>query len=291
MNTQSPPQVPLLDLDLLRTLLAIAEAGSFSAAAAEVLRTPSAISMQVKKIEELLGRPVFIRDSRSVTLTADGERLVEHARRMLSLNRDVMAQFVDPCLVGEVRLGAPDDAVEGHLTEALKLFACSHPGVVMNVVVDGTDRLIERIHARQLDIAVISCQPDTVFAEPLFNEQLVWAMRKGGVAAEQNPLPISVWEEGCVWRKYATEGLQAQGREYRVAFLSAYLAGQKAAILADLAIAPIPRSALGGEVVEARRELNLPPLPEYMRGMMVIDDPAPPVQAAADHLRASFANY
>lgn len=291
MNTHAQPQVPLLDLDLLRTLLAIADSGSFSAAAAQVLRTPSAISMQVKKIEDLLGRPVFIRDSRSVALTADGERLVEHARRMLALNRDVMAQFIDPGLVGEVRLGAPDDAVEGHLPDALKRFACTHPGVAVNVVIDGTSRLIERVNARQIDIAVISCQPGDSRAEPLFSEQLVWAMRKGGVAAEQNPIPISVWEEGCVWRKYATEGLEAQGRRYRVAFLSAHLAGQKAAILADLAIAPIPRSALGGDVIEARADLDLPPLPEYMRGMMVVDDPAPPVQAAADHLRASFANY
>ena len=255
MNTHALPQEPLLELDLLRTLIAIADFGSFSAAATQVLRTPSAVSMQVKKLEEVLGRQVFIRDSRSVALTADGERVVEHARRMLALNRDVVAQFIDPGLVGEVRIGAPDDAVEGHLTDALKRFACSHPAVMVNVVVDGSNRLIERIQARQIDIAVISCRHDTSFAEPLFSEQLVWAMRKGGVAAEQDPLPISVWEEGCVWRKYATEGLDAQGRDYRVAFLSAQLAGQKAAIMADLAIAPIPRSALGGDVVEFSKRL------------------------------------
>ena len=99
MNKPFTPTIPLLDLDLLKTLVAIAETGSFSAAAGVVFRTPSAISMQVKKMEELLGRPVFQRDSRSVELTADGAFLLEHARRMLALNRDAVARFVQPDVV------------------------------------------------------------------------------------------------------------------------------------------------------------------------------------------------
>ena len=108
MNVRVQPNIPLLELDHLRTLVAIAETGSFSGAAAAVYRTPSAISMQVKKVEDLLGRALFVRDSRSVSLTADGEFLLEHARRMLAQNREAMALFVAPDLKGVVRLGSTE---------------------------------------------------------------------------------------------------------------------------------------------------------------------------------------
>ncbi len=101
MNASVQPTLPLIELDLLKTLVAIAETGNFSAAAEAVFRTPSAVSMQVKRLEELLGRPVFKRDSRSVTLTGDGEMLLVHARRVLAMNRELVAPvvFVLPIIV------------------------------------------------------------------------------------------------------------------------------------------------------------------------------------------------
>jgi DNA-binding transcriptional LysR family regulator len=109
------------------------------------------------------------------------------------------------------------------------------------------------------------------------------------VAAEREPLPVSVWEEGCVWRKAGIDGLERQGRAWREAFKSAHISGQRAAILADLAVAPIPASSLGGRIVEAAPRHGLPRLPEYALGMLVAKDAPAPVRAAADHLRASFA--
>ena len=291
MNAPHIPSLPLLDLDLLRTLVAIAETGSFSAAAAVVLRTPSAVSMQVKKMEELLGRPVFIRDSRSVNLTADGAFLLEHARRMLAMNRDAVARFVQPEVEGVVRLGAPDDVAERFLVDMLRRFADSHPNVTVNVVVDETVRMVSKLKDGALDMAIVSCDADSNDrqAEVLHREQLVWAACKGGVAAEQEPLPVSVWEETCAWRKVAISSLEAEGRAWRLAFQSAHLSGQRAAILADLAVAPIPVSSLSGDVVEVPARFNLPKLPQYALGLLLAEDPNPAVEAAADHLRASFA--
>lgn len=285
-------QAPLLELDLLRTLVAIAETGSFSAAADVVHRTPSAVSMQVKRMEELLGRPVFIRDSRSVRLTLDGELLLEHGRRVLALNREILSHFITPTIVGEVRLGAPDDVAERFLTDMLRRFADTHPGVVVNVVVDHSARLLEEVRTGHLDLSILTCEPGldgSDGAEILYRERLAWATLNGGVAAEQLPLPISVWEECCIWRKAGIEGLEKQGRPYRIAFQSAHISGQRAAILADLAVAPIPVSSLGGKIVEAKQRLNLPKLPEYALGLVMVDNPSAPVEAAADHLRAGFA--
>ena len=136
MTAPHVAQIPLLELDLLKTLIAINETGNFSAAAEAVYRTPSAVSMQVKRMEELLGRAVFTRDSRTVSLTHDGEILLAHARRVLALNREVVAQFITPEVAGVVRLGAPDDAAERFLPAMLKRFSESHPGVIVDVIVD-----------------------------------------------------------------------------------------------------------------------------------------------------------
>lgn len=291
MNAPRTPMVPLLELDLLKTLVAIAETGSFSAAAHVVHRTPSAVSMQVKKMEEILGRMVFIRDSRSVELTTDGAFLLEHARRMLALNRDAVARFVQPELEGVVRLGAPDDVAERFLVDMLRRFADSHPGVTVNVAVDTTDRMITQLREGRLDLTLITCEAGfrEEGAELVYREQLVWAACKCGIAAEQNPLPVSVWDESCAWRIAALAQLEAQNRPWRVAFQSAHISGQRAAVLADLAVAPIPVSSLGGDIIEAPEKYGLPKLPKYALGLLVSHDPNPAVVAAADHLRASFA--
>lgn len=281
-----------LDLDLLRTFVAIAEKGNFSAAAEAVLRTPSAVSMQVKKMEESLGRPLFLRDSRSVTLTADGERVLAHARRMLALDQDLMAQFHPQALQGEVRLGIPDDVAERFLPDMLRRLAGTHPGVIVNALVANTGPMMKMIAERRLDLALVSrldSQKAERPGEALLREQLVWAGCRGGIAHEQDPIPVSVWDATCAWRKAGLEGLEASGRPYRIALESGHLSGQKAAVMADLAVAPIPRSALGGCVVEVPAAAGLPRLGSYELALAVREDAPQAALAAADHLRACFA--
>ena len=291
MNIQAAPRIPLLDLDLLQTVVAIADTGSFSNAAAVVHRTPSAISMQVKKIEEMLGRPIFVRDSRSVRFLPDCAFLLDHARRMLALNRDTVARFVQPDVQGVVRLGAPDDVAERFLLGMLRRFAETHCCVTVNVVVDTTDRMVDAYHAGDLDLAIITCEAGfsgTEEAEVLMREKLVWATRRGGIAAQQVPLPVSVWDETCVWRNAATKALDGQGMDWRVAFQSGNISGQRAAILADLAVAPIAHYGLGGDIVEAPAKYGLPKLPGYALGLLHGRNDNSAVMAAADHLRACF---
>ncbi len=293
MNAPMRHQTPLLDLDLLKTLVAIAETGNFSAAADVVFRTPSAISMQVKKMEDLLGRSIFNRDSRSVTLTDDGEMLLTHARRVLALNQQIVAQFIAPEVAGTVRLGALDHATEQFVPQVLQRFADTHPAVTVDVVIENSNVLADMIQKNELDLAIVSCSSkwaERQKAEILHKERLVWAGVKGGIAVEQTPLPVSVWEEGCVWRKSGLEALQKQGRDFRITFMSAYIAGQKAGILADLAIAPLPKSSCTDRIVALDDSYGLPELPEYGLSMIVGHDASPSVKAVADHLRATFAN-
>lgn len=286
-------QTPLLELDLLRTLVAITEAGNFSAAAEVLHRTPSAVSVQVKRLEEALGRTLFVRDSRSVALTADGEVLLAHARRMLALNREVLLRFSKPALAGVVTLGAFDHAAERYLPELLCRFAAAYPAVTVDVTVENSVELVRKQRRRALDIAIIACgarETELPTVEIVMHEALVWAGALGGVAAERTPLPVSVWEEGCAWREAALAALERQGREYRVAFKSASIAGQKAAVLADMVIAPLPLSACDGGVIALGENSGLAALPDFPLGMLVASDAAEPVVALAGHLRESLSS-
>jgi DNA-binding transcriptional LysR family regulator len=281
--------LPLLDLDVLRTFVAIAETGSFTTAANAVFRTPSAVSMQIKKLEDILGRSVFARDARSVTLTTDGEMLLGYARRMLAVNREAVSKFIVPDITGVVRLGSPDD-FELVLPAILKRFAQTHPSIAVDVVIDQSSQLRRRMDDRTLDITLLtnSCKSNVAGAEVLLTEPIVWAGAKGGCAHLKEPMPISVWEEGCAWRAAALEALGREGRNYRIAYMSAHTAGQRSAIMADLALAPLPRSFITGDMVELGQEHGMPIIGDYSLAMLVAEEASAPVKAAADHIRAAF---
>lgn len=293
MNAPLNHPLPLLELDVLRTFVAIAETGSFTIAANSVFRTPSAVSMQIKKLEDILGRSVFSRDARSVSLTSDGEMLLGYARRLLAINREAVSKFIIPDVTGVVRLGSPDDYGERILPHVLKRFAQSHPSIAVDVVIDQTANLKRRMDDRSLDITLVTNSTGINLdgAETMLVEPIVWAGAKGGCAHMREPLPISVWEEGCTWRADALEALGEQGRNYRVAYMSAHTAGQRSAILSDLAVAPLPKSFLAGDMVELTEKDGMPELGNYCLAMIVAPEASAPVRAAADHIRATFENF
>jgi len=290
MNAPLNHPLPLLELDILRTFVAIAETGSFTLAAATVYRTPSAVSMQIKKLEEMLGRAVFNRDARSVSLTNDGEMLLGYARRMLAINREAVSKFVMPDIEGVVRFGSPDDFGERVLPVVLKRFAQSHPTIAVDVVIDQSVNLRRRMAERTLDITLLTNSTKAYAADCdiLFSEPIVWAGMKGGCAHLREPLPVSLWEEGCAWRAGALEALASEGRDYRIAYMSAHTAGQRAAILSDLAVAPLPKSFIGEDLVELGAEDGLPEIGDYSLAMLVAPEASAPVKALAEHLRATF---
>ncbi|MEM7497898.1 MAG: LysR family transcriptional regulator [Pseudomonadota bacterium] len=241
-----PPSASL-DPDVLRSVVAIAETGSLTQAAARVGRTPAALSMQLKKLEEMLGVQLFCRDRQGMAPTPEGERLLPHARRLIAAQKAALDAFRFPALSGAVRLGAIDDFSGARLAEVLCGFARSHPEVTVNTVVGSTARLAPMLEAGELDLAIISPGGEAAWQPAdrlVVDEPLVWAARDGGDAWRRRPLPISVATSGCVWRRVTLEALDRSGIPYRVAYQSDFLGPQQAAVLADLAVAPIPRSAL-----------------------------------------------
>ena len=291
MNLLMRQTLPLLELDILKTFVAIAETGNFTTAAETVHRTPSAVSMQIKKLEEMLGCMLFRRDARSVVLTHHGEVLLSYARRLLTLSNEAVSRFMMPEMNGVVRLGAPDDVGELILPEVLKRFADTYPSIAVNVSIESSGNLRRAVAERRLDLAIFNAADDVmpVPGEMLMREQLVWAGRKCGAAHLKNPLPVSVWEEGCIWRARALEELSRSGRDFRVAYFCAHHMGQRAAIRADLAVAPLARFLVGEDMVALGEKDGLPDLGHYQIGMVVDDEAEAPALAVADYIRAAFA--
>ena len=253
----------LLDTEVLRSFVAIAEHGSFTRAAKAVFRTPSALSMQIKGLETTLDKRLFVREARRVQLTEHGELLLRYARQLLALNAEAVACFLAPALDGTVRVGTPDDVGGRILPRVLAAFARSNPAVQVDVIT-GTSRVIlERLDAEQIDFALVtvgSQEVDIERGQIVHSEPLVWAARRGGSAKLREPLPVALAEPGCAWRASAIDALDRAGRHYRVAYSSDHSAGQRAAVLADLAIAPFPRPLVDSADLEILDEPQLPPL-------------------------------
>jgi len=246
-SSAGPSPAASLDVDVMRGIVAVADTGSVTIAASRVGRTPAAISMQLKKLEETLGRTLFERTRQGMRLTAAGERLIPHARRLIEAERAALDEFRTPELAGEVSIGIIDDFAGICLTQVLAAFASSHPRVMVEVAMGPSSDLAPRLDRGVLDLAVITPGSGVAWRENdlvLHEEPLVWAGREGGRAWREQPLPLAISSQGCAWRRQALAALDNAGLNWRIAYSSEFYAAQKAAVSADLAIAPLPRSLI-----------------------------------------------
>ncbi|HVW93574.1 MAG TPA: LysR family transcriptional regulator [Devosia sp.] len=239
-----------LDLDQLQSFCAIADCGSFTEAARRVNKTQSAVSMQIKRLEERLGDELFVRDGRTVLLTERGEALYAQARRMLRLNAEIVDMFSDEDLAGTIHFGIPDDYAVKLLPVVLKRFQKTHPRIVVDVRCQPSRELLEEMRAGRYDLIVFTQGTSQEYGEPFRTERMFWVASQGGQAQQQEPLPIAGGVR-CCWKDNAVEALNRIGRDYRIVFSSSNATAITSAVLADLAVGFLPESALqpGMEVI------------------------------------------
>ncbi|WP_460449203.1 LysR substrate-binding domain-containing protein [Alsobacter sp. SYSU BS001988] len=258
----------LLDIDQLKTFVAISDTGSFTKAADVVHKTQSAVSMQMKRLEERLGKPVFERDGRASRLTEDGERLLDYARRILRLNVECLASFADAELAGRVRLGVPDDYADRYLPEILARFSRSNPKVEVTVVCEPTPMLADRIQTSDLDLAIITHVESRGHAEIIRKERLLWVSSQRHAVHEERLLPLALGRPTCNWRQAATERLDRIGRPYRILYASWNSNAVGAAVLAGLAVGVLPESAARPGMRVLGPSEGFPALPSCKIGLM-----------------------
>jgi DNA-binding transcriptional LysR family regulator len=247
--------------------------------------------MQIKKLEGVLGVAVFAREGRSVRMTAEGEALLGYARRILLLNEEAVAMFRSPEIEGEVRFGAPSDFGTRFLPNILTRFARSHPGVNVDVHLDGSPPLLQKLTDRQLDLILYTARPDSDLArggEIVYTEPLAWAGLEGGVAYSRDPLPLALSVSGCPWRKAARIALDKADHPYRIAYQSFHSAGQEAALLADLAVAPFPTSVITPPLQKLDERHGLPPIGDYHLILKEAGNAGKATDAFASHVVACF---
>lgn len=239
------PRLLNLDLDLLRSFVAVAETGAFTAAGVRVLRSQSAVSLQIKRLEDLTGRRLIDRSPRHLALTAEGETLLAKARDILKMNDEAVASLDAPEVKGLVTLGAPEDFATTHLPDVLAEFARAFSKVDLRVTCDLTMNLLKRFQEGQFDLVLIKREPETGRAASagvrVWREPLVWVAASRQIAATPEALPLAVSPAPCVYRKRAMEALKRAGRPARVAYECAALSGTLAAVRAGLGVTVLPR--------------------------------------------------
>ncbi|MBO9176195.1 LysR family transcriptional regulator [Rhizobium sp. 16-488-2a] len=257
----------IFDLDVLRTFVTGMELGNFARAADRLGRSTSAISAQLKKLEEQAGTPIFRKSGRGLALTDAGETMLGYARRLLELNDEAAAAVHSVELEGWVRLGLQEDFGETLLPEVLGRFARAHPKVRIEARVVRNVELIERVMSGKLDLALAwSDGTLTSHCDRIGEVPMRWigsaAVSSGWDPASGEPLPLAALEAPCLMRSAATRALDAAGISWRVAFVSPSLGGLWAATAAGLGITLRTPVGLPGKVRPIMaEELALPELP------------------------------
>jgi DNA-binding transcriptional LysR family regulator len=236
-------QTPNLDIDLLRSFTAVADTGSFTAAGEVVARTQSAVSIQIKRLEEIVGKRVFERTSRSLALTPAGETLLDYARRILELNDESVRRIMQPPLSGEIRLGITEYFVPAELPQILGRFAAAYPGVHLEVRMGLSRDLREALAAGELDAVIVRLAPrdrlKSIWSEPQF-----WVVREGFEIARGTPLPLALLHAPCILREHAIESMKRLKRPYKITFTGSSMASVQAAVGAGLGVSILPRSSV-----------------------------------------------
>ena len=225
-----------LPTELLVTFVAIVDRGKFSLAAEDVNRTQSAVSMQVKKLEELVGSPLFQRDRRVMALTSSGEMLLTYARKILQLNEEAVAKIGSPGLFGTVRIGVPEEYAERFLPDVLASFANDHPYVRVEITCDFSTQLRALIRKKQLDIALATSDVMETEAKLLKKAPLVWVTSGQHFQHERNPLPLALSSGDCYCKELALKALKEAAIDSWIAFSSRSTLGLMSAVRAGLAV-------------------------------------------------------
>lgn len=252
-----------LDLDTLRTLSVAFDLGGYGQAAQRLGRTPSAISLQMKRLQEDVGANLFRKSGRGVALTEAGEIVLRFGRRMLAINDELLDTIRGASLAGHVRLGCSQDFAETVLPEVLSQFMKLYPLVQMEVRIEGNAALVEAVQKNQLDIALAVGQADHATAEILGELDLVWIAGQEFSSRADQPLPLVLLGPQCAFRKEAIQKLDDAQMQWRIAAVSPSLAGLWASAIGGLGITARSSLGLPARLVWDKVMFDLPRLPSF----------------------------
>jgi len=231
--------------ELLRTFVKAVDTGSFTRAGEVVGRSQSAVSLQVRRLEELLEARLFMRDTHRMRLTDAGTTLIGYARRILALNDEAVNSLREPTVAGAVRLGAPHEYTASLLPNILGKFAQSHPGVMLEVTCDLSKSLLAGMEKGEFDLVIaLHDDPHDTRGTKLLTEPLVWITSPDHLPHEQRPLPLVVAPPPCIYRNRVLQTLSRLELPWRITYASSSYSGIVAAVRAGLGVTLIAGSTV-----------------------------------------------
>jgi DNA-binding transcriptional LysR family regulator len=252
----------LIDPDLLRTFVAFVDAGSLARAATVVGRSPSAVTAQMQRLEEIIGEPVLAAAGRGRALTPAGQEFVAHARRILDANREAWLALKGARADGRVVLGATQDFSESALPTLLRTFARTYPRVRMELRIGRSYELAKALDEGAADV-IVSMRQDVQATEVgVLREPMMWLGAASGQVTAKAELPLALLDPPCGFRAAAITALDAASRPYRIAATSASLSGLRAAVVAGIAATVRTSRWMEDGIVDLSVSMDLPALPE-----------------------------
>lgn len=249
-----------LDLTALRSFVTVAETGGVTRAAQQLHLTQSAVSMQLKRLEEALGQPLLDRSGRGVALTSQGEQLLSYGRRLLALNDEVMARMTDKVFEGEIRLGVPADIVYPQIPEVLRRFDREFPRMRVNLLSSYTYKLKELFGKGAVDLILTTEDAAGPGGETLSSQRLVWVGAPGGTAWRHRPLRLA-FERACLFKPWVVRALDAAGIPWEMAVDTGSTRTVEATVSADLAVHAMLDCAISRHLEPVAHGGALPELP------------------------------
>jgi DNA-binding transcriptional LysR family regulator len=234
-----------LPTDLLRAFISVIDLGGYTRAANALGRTQPAISLQMKRLEELLDSTLITHEGRGLKLTEEGEALAVFARQLLRLNDEAVAKLKGRSARGLLRVGLPTDFSVAFLQEAISDFARGQPDVTMSIHCDMSRNVLDWLHADELDIAVaLLAREVNPYLVRSWEEKPIWAASRELVVHKQQPVPLVTHPEGCEYRRRMTAALRAEGRDFRVAYTNPEIGGLQSAVSSGLGVTALTRKTL-----------------------------------------------
>lgn len=258
-----------LPTDLLRSFVTVVELGGVSNACETLGRSQPAVSLQIKRLEDLISMPLFLRVNRRLELTEAGQQLFDYARRMLSLNDEAVARLIRPKVSGSVHLGIPNEFAASFLPSILRHYARSHPEITIQVTCDLSINLLKRHKNGEFDLvlALHDQQQAQENSSEAWLEEIVWVGAPGSSADLETPMPLIVAPKGCVYRARIIRTLNAIEQPWRIAYTSPNFSGIRAGVAAGLGITAMSRSSVTDGLKILVSKERLPVLPDVEMGL------------------------
>jgi DNA-binding transcriptional LysR family regulator len=278
---------PTLDPDLLRAFVAVVDQRSFTRAATVLNRTQSAVSSQIKRLEDQVGQTLLDRSTTHVDVTPAGESLVGYARRILSLGEEAIQRLHEHEVEGRVRLGVMEDYGTIHMPGLLKSFALAYPAVEIQMETGLTSTMVERIGS-DFDIVIAMHPAGERSGTLLSKERAIWVGSHLLDVNASEPLPLALYHSGCLFRKWALEALDRSGRAWRLAFISHSLSAVEAVAAQGLAVTVVKEGTRPSSLTVLGKADGLPKLPLAEIRLHTASPLSPAGRFLADHIRTSW---